>query len=117
MILYFTADLMSNSRVTGPAKAQGIPVRVIASKRGILETIDAETTALIVDLNPPARDAISTIEEVRASHPDLRILVHGPHVQVDLLSAAKEAGAEVMTNGQFHQQVGAVLVKLAEPAS
>ncbi|MBA2117763.1 response regulator transcription factor [Bremerella alba] len=116
MILYFTVDLMSNSRVSGPAKAQGIPLRVIASKGGILETIDDETTALLVDLNPPARNAISTIQEVKAAHPDLRIVVHGPHVQVDLLGQAREAGAEVLTNGQFHQQVDAVLAKLNEPA-
>ena len=113
MILYFTTDLMSNSRVQGPASAQDIPLRVIASKRGILETIDDQTTAMIVDLNPPARDAISTIEEVRAAHPDLKILAHGPHVQVDLLASAKEAGAEVLTNGQFHQQVSEILARLA----
>ncbi|MHC2070636.1 hypothetical protein ACYFX5_24455 [Bremerella sp. T1] len=107
---------MSNSRVTGPANALGIPLRVIASKGGILETIDDETTALIVDLNPPARNAISTIEEAKAAHPDLRIVCHGPHVQVELLSQAKEAGAEVVTNGQFHNQVDAILTKLAETA-
>jgi len=116
LILYFTADLMSNSRVSGPAKAQGIPLRVIASKQGVLDTIDIETTALLVDLNPPARNAISTIQEAKAAHPDLRIVVHGPHVQVELLGQAKEAGAEVLTNGQFHQQVDAILLKLAETA-
>ncbi len=113
MILYFTADLMSTSRVQGPAKAQGIALKVIGSKKGLLESIDDETTALIVDLNPPARDAISTIQEARENHPDMRILVHGPHVQVDLLTQAKEAGAEVLTNGQFHQQVGSILAQLA----
>lgn len=113
MILYFTADLMSTSRVQGPANAQGIALKVIGSKKGLLESINDETTALIVDLNPPARDAISTIQDAKAQHPELRVLVHGPHVQVDLLAQAKEAGAEVLTNGQFHQQVGSILTQLA----
>ncbi|PQO38258.1 hypothetical protein [Blastopirellula marina] len=113
MILYFTADLMSTSRVQGPANAQGIALKVIGSQKGLLESIDEATTALIVDLNPPARDAISTIEQAKAKRPDLRVLVHGPHVQVDLLAQAKQAGADVLTNGQFHQQVGSILAQLA----
>lgn len=113
MILYFTADLMSTSRVQGPANAQGITLKVIGSQKGILETIDDETTALVVDLNPPARNAISTIEEAKKLRPELRVVVHGPHVQVELLQQAKDAGAEVLTNGQFHREVGPILQQLA----
>lgn len=113
MILYFTADLMSTSRVQGPANAQGISLKVIGSKKGLIDTIDDDTTALVVDLNPPARDAISAIQEAKTKRPDLHVLVHGPHVQVDLLAQAKDAGAEVLTNGQFHQQVGSILAQLA----
>ena len=116
MIVYFSADLMSGSRVQGPANAQGIALKIYGSQKACLEALNDDISALVVDLNPPARDAISTIQEARAQHADLRNLVHGPHVQVDMLKAAKEAGAsEVLTNGQFHQQVEAILVGLENP--
>lgn len=117
MIIYFSADLMSGSRVQGPAKAQEIPLKVYGSQKACLEALKEDVSALVVDLNPPAKDAVSTIEQAHAAHPDLRILAHGPHVQVETLRAAKAAGAgDVLTNGQFHQQVGAILAQLIENA-
>lgn len=114
MILYFSADLMSTSRVQGPARQQGIDLQTVASQKGCLEAISPDVTALLVDLNPPARDAVATIAAARAQHPDLRIVAHGPHVQVEMFRAAREAGAsDVLTNGQFHKQVGEVLLALA----
>jgi hypothetical protein len=38
-----------------------------------------------------------------------RVVAFGPHVHVDKLAAARAAGCEVMSRGQFLTQIGDVL--------
>ncbi len=61
---------------------------------------DAVALLLVdLDLGEPALDLI---QQARTSDPALPIITWGPHVAVDLLKRAGQAGAsEVMTRGSF----------------
>lgn len=62
-------------------------------------------TLLLVDLDM-GEPALELIQQARAHDAELPIITWGPHVAVDLLNQAGEAGAtEVMTRGSFTQKL------------
>ncbi len=71
---------------------------------------DAVALLLIdLDLGEPA---LALIEQARGHDADLPIITWGPHVAVDLLSAAGQAGAtEVMTRGSFTSKLPEIVQK------
>lgn len=88
-------DLMFASRVRGVA-----PDAVVAQKgERVLESVGPGTRLVIVELE--AGGSLDLIPEVAARAPDARLVAFGPHVMEDMLSEAREAGAEVLPRGAF----------------
>jgi len=107
MILYLAADLIWGTRVRSVGDGLGIPMRPARSLEMLEARLaDSPVKAVLLDLET-GDTAMQMIERLRgpnASDADrgVRIVAWGPHVLVDLLHAAKAAGADVvMARGAF----------------
>ena len=109
MIVYCCADLIFATKVRSTCDALGAvsrPARNGEMLQKRLERVDdgkpndaVDLLLIDLDLGEPALDLI---QQARSHDAELPILAWGPHVAVDLLNAAGQAGAsEVMTRGSF----------------
>jgi DNA-binding response OmpR family regulator len=110
-IVLFSQDLMVISQVSGAAAQHGSLVRAVSSTSDAVEACAAKDVELvIVDLGAPSVDVAAFVDQLKSSTARVpRIVAFGPHVHVDKLAAAREAGCDVMSRGQFLMQVGSVL--------
>ncbi|MFN0134277.1 MAG: histidine kinase [Phycisphaerales bacterium] len=110
MVLYAAADLLWATRIKSTAEAMGVaarPARTVEMLRARLA--DSPVRLLIVDLEAPG-----AIELIEASKDVVRVVAFGPHVGVEALAQAREAGAGlVLTRGAFDKG----LVKLLREES
>ena len=109
MIVYSCADLIFATKVRSTCdalQATSRPARNAAMLQKRLDRVDDgkandPITLLLIDLDI-GESALALIEQARAHDTELPIIAWGPHVAVDLLKAAGEAGAsDVMTRGSF----------------
>lgn len=119
-ILFLTGDLVFPSRVRGVAEALGARLimapRIDALLTKYAEAVSGEETAdtralVLLDLNSPGVDAAQVVPRLKElSPPPKAIIAFGPHVHVQKLAAAKEAGCdEVLTRGQFDTQMAELI--------
>lgn len=119
MILYAAADLIWATKIKGVADGLGVacrPARDLAMLEARLA--DCQVSALLVDLDK-GEDALALIRRAKLGSSEgesrkVRVIAWGPHVQKDLLQAARDAGADdVMTRGAFDHTLAELLLKLA----
>jgi DNA-binding response OmpR family regulator len=110
-IVLLSQDLMVVSQVSGAAAQRGATVRTVSNTSDAAKACSAdEVELMIVDLGTPSVDVVRLVDEVKSfTSNKLRIVAFGPHVHVDKLDAAKAAGCDVMSRGQFLMHVGSVL--------
>ena len=96
-VVALVLDLMFASRVRGVAPEAA----VVRAGEALVEAVGPGTRLVLVDLQAPgALEALQSLAAgARAS--DARVVAWGPHVMEDVLSAARETGAEVMPRGAF----------------
>jgi DNA-binding response OmpR family regulator len=102
------ADLMFASRIRGAAAAVGVRVRIARRGSELLEWARAgEVHRVLVDLEIRSEDAVDLVRSLRREGGEaLEIVAFGPHVAVDLLAAAREAGAtRVMARSAFSREL------------
>ncbi|PHR98730.1 MAG: hypothetical protein COA78_25800 [Blastopirellula sp.] len=111
IIIYLTADLMFSSRVSSYAKEIGADLRVAISGPQCINAINQnKVDRVLVDLNVPKLDIEELMTQIKATGQDLDVIAYGPHVQIELLEAAKAAGCDVvLSKGQFNQQIEALV--------
>jgi DNA-binding NarL/FixJ family response regulator len=96
VIAALTADLMFAARIRGSAPG-AVAVQSLAK---LLEVVGSGTRLVLVDLQ--AKEGVAAVAGVRERAPGARVVAFAPHVAEDLLSAAREAGADrVMVRGAF----------------
>ncbi len=66
--------------------------RISAALPGVQFSLQDDADVVIVDLSR----GVEQIADVRASHPDARIVAYGPHVDDETMDAARGAGADVV---------------------
>lgn len=122
MIAYFAADLLWASKIKGTAEAAGVAARPVRSVEMLEARLqDSPVKALVVDLEG-GETAMDLIKRLRAgskveAEREIRVLAFGPHVAVEMLQGAKDAGANaVMTRGAFHGKMLEVLKMLESGA-
>jgi hypothetical protein len=103
VIVALVRDLMFASRVRGVAE-NAVLVR---SGDEAVEAVGARTRLVLVELEAPG--APESIGTLRSRAAGARIVAFGPHVMEDVLEAAEEAGAEVMTRGAFVKRLPALV--------
>ncbi len=113
--LLLSTDLMFASRVTETAKRDGLQVRVV---RSVDELLSSDNVHLvIIDLfRLPVVEWSAAVQQLKQRELPPHIVAYGPHVDEQTLSAAREAGCDdVLTRGQFHQQMGPLLARWLRP--
>ena len=107
-VLYLTKDLFFSSRVCSLARDAGATIDVIATLDKC--TARDDTTLTIVDLVLPQLDIATAVGKLREIASNAKIIAYGPHVDAARLSAAEQAGCDVvLPRSQFDQQIGAIL--------
>jgi len=107
--VFLCADLMFASRVLGAAKTLQVPLKIVPVASDVGRSLSAETRLLIIDLTMPGLDLASAVGTTREQAPAARMVAFGPHVDEEALSAARAAGCEVLSRGQFQQNYTALL--------
>ena len=109
MIVYCCADLIFATKVSSTCNALGAASRPARNADMLQKRLDRVDDGkpndpirlLLVDLDM-GEPALELIRQARASDAALSIIAWGPHVAVDLLNRAGQAGAsDVMTRGSF----------------
>lgn len=116
------------SRVQQVARRQGVELITRPSMAAATTWLEAqreseksagvELRVLIVDLKGVADPSkLSPLvracgQEVVDNAAPVHCLAFGPHVKVDLLESARQAGFEVMTQGQFDRNLDAIFASL-----
>lgn len=91
------ADLIFASRIRAAAAAEGVRVETVTTSNALIEAAHAARPRLIlVDLAARGVDPVSLIGALKADSAlaSVPIVAFGPHVDADLLVAAREAGAD-----------------------
>jgi DNA-binding NarL/FixJ family response regulator len=102
-------DLFFQMKVAETAKQLGIEFKVAGNAEALLPLLDAPTKLVIVDLNS-RNQPVATIERLRATQKEMRVVAFLSHVQTELAAQARAAGcAEVMPRSVFTQNLAAIL--------
>jgi len=102
-------DLFFQMKVAETAKHLGLEFKVASNPEALAALLDPPTRLVIVDLNS-RNQPVATIERLRATHKELRVVAFLSHVQTELAAQARAAGCqEVMPRSLFTQNLAAIL--------
>ncbi len=109
--LLVTADLMTASQVSAAAGDAGVELLTAeTASQAIRMASENDLACVILDLSTPALDVSNVVVQLKELEPSPRVIAFGPHVHVEKLKAARTAGCdEVLTRGQFYEQMRQVL--------
>jgi len=112
-ILAAVDDFLFRSKIRAVAKHVNAEVVFVQTAAEILAQARAVKPALLIfDLNSQKADAVATIAAVKADAAlsGIRTIAFASHVHVDLIAAAKEAGADqVLARSQFAGNLAGIL--------
>ncbi|MBI1311001.1 hypothetical protein GC176_06810 [bacterium] len=109
-VVVLCSDLFFSSSIEGTASLQSVSCRVVGSVDQLSELIsNGSVRRVIVDLEFPELDPMIVVSLLPASHRP-ETFAFGPHVKVEQLRAAREAGIDhVLPRSQFSEQLAAIL--------
>jgi len=112
-IVALNRDLFFGVRLRQLGATLGYAVELASDAARFLDMIHADGVALgIIDINAGPDWSLIASDPRAAARPP--ILAFGPHLDVDGLRAAKEAGiTRVVSNGQFHRDPAALIARYA----
>jgi DNA-binding NarL/FixJ family response regulator len=110
-ILAAVDDLLFRSKIRAVAKHVNAEVAFAQSGDEILAQAATTRPALvIVDLNSQKSDPVATIAALKERSPATRVIAFASHVHVDLIDAARRAGADqVLARSQFAGSLADIL--------
>tara|TARA_R110002167_G_scaffold30586_2_gene101158 strand:- start:305 stop:655 length:351 start_codon:yes stop_codon:yes gene_type:complete len=108
LVLFLSGDLMFASRVRGAADNAELQFKFSGNlPEGELDSV----AYVIIDLSTRSKLIPDVVGEIAARCPTAKVIAYGPHVQVNQLKAAREAGVPtVMTRGQFDASLSSLFV-------
>jgi DNA-binding NarL/FixJ family response regulator len=113
-ILAAVDDLLFSSKIRATAKQVGVDVQFARSPEEILnQARTLKPTLAIFDLNSGKTNPVDTIAALKAdpAMAAIRTLGFASHVHIELIAAARKAGAdEVMPRSAFAGRLAAILV-------
>ena len=105
--LLISPDLFFTSKVTGTAQAMGLRVTAVDDIASAARLSGDAIACVLLDLSAPR----VSVADILAVMPGVPVIAFGSHVNVELLEAARLAGAEVMPRSQFASTLPAILQK------
>lgn len=105
-VVMLSGDLMFGSRVKASAERSGWTFAL----GGKLPDDDLSDVRLVIlDLSTRSGLIPAIVQQHQQRCPHARLIAYGPHVHVEKLKAAREAGiTPVLTNGQFDSMLGSM---------
>ncbi len=113
MIIFLTADLMMASTASSHARQNNVTLQAATNAEAAITLVqEVRPHLLIVDLQAPGLEITALGDAVRGL-PDAvcpMTIGYAQHVNLESLDEARRAGFDqVLTRGQFNQQVGAII--------
>lgn len=107
MIVAFLDDLIFTTKLCTTATAVGTTVTIARTLEELGGQLDSAAVGLVmVDLSAGRDDPLEAIALARAASPTVRIVAFGPHVEGDLMNAARQRGADtVLARSAFVQKL------------
>ena len=108
-VLALVDDLFFQMKLTETAKHLGVEVKVVANGDALLSLLEGQPKLVIVDLNARTQP-LQTIEKLRQTRKDIRVVGFLSHAQTELAAQAQAAGCdEVLPRSNFTQNLAAIL--------
>jgi CheY-like chemotaxis protein len=102
-------DLFFQMKLAETAKHLGVEVKVAANGDALLSLLEGQPKLVIVDLNARTQP-LQTIEKLRQTRKDIRVVGFLSHAQTELAAQARAAGCdEVLPRSSFTQNLAAIL--------
>lgn len=103
----FTNDLMFQSRISQAVRADGNQLFVARTLEQLQERLGEQPLhRAIFDLSFRSLDLGAVVGALKSSHPELVSVAYGPHVDTEVLHAARQVGIDhVLTRGQFDRDM------------
>jgi DNA-binding NarL/FixJ family response regulator len=110
MVIAAVDDFLFRSKIRATAKQVGVDVKFVRTPEDILTQIrELKPSLAIFDLNSGKTDPVRVIGLVKAES-SVRTIAFASHVHVDLINAAKSAGAdEVLPRSAFAAHLAEIL--------
>ena len=117
--LVLSSDLMFGSQAAQAARDAGYEVDTFNDAAALVQEIglshasaqstdivDSQECLVLIDLTMPSLDAQQLAQQLQQTPATMppRLVAVGPHVHQTRLEAARDAGWQVYTRGQFHAQ-------------
>ena len=110
-------DLFFQMKVAETAKHLGLEFKVASNPEALMNLLEPPTRLVIVDLNS-RNQPVATIQRIRATQKELRVVAFLSHVQTELAAQARTAGcAEVLPRSVFTQNLAAILQSAKDSSS
>jgi hypothetical protein len=103
-----SGNLMNAGRITGVARQLGLKPQVVQSLEKFDEQLLSTVKLVMLDLDH-AISPRQLAEHLREQQAEVDLLAFGPHVDVERLEAAREAGWTVYSHGQLHSELPRLL--------
>src|ERR1700730_10537087 len=105
--LLLSDDLIFTSRIVGCARSLGLTLAAARSADALLELArGSRPTCVILDLDNPGLELPGLMSALAAIAPPPRVIAYGPHVNAELLRAARAAGCDpVLPRSKFVEQL------------
>lgn len=110
-ILFLTKDIMFSALVLREAQDQGKTAKLVVDWPTLQDALLSDPPQLLIlDVTFPGLAWPLLGEALARSNPRPRVIAYGPHVFDELLAMARAAGCDqVLTKGQFHREVKAIV--------
>ncbi|MGB1929364.1 MAG: hypothetical protein ACPIA2_15470 [Mariniblastus sp.] len=113
MIIFLTADLMMASTASSHARQNNVTLQTATSAEAAMALVkEARPHLFLVDLQVPGLGITELGDAVRGLPDALcpMTIAYAQHVNLESLDEARRAGFDqVLTRGQFNQQVGTII--------
>ncbi len=102
-------DLFFQMKIAETAKQLGVDFKVATTGEALLSLLDPPTKLVIIDLNARG-NPLATIEHLRATQKELRVVAFLSHVQTELAAMARAAGCtDILPRSLFTRNLAAIL--------
>lgn len=110
-ILAAVDDFLFRSKIRAVAKHVNAQIAFAQTPDEILAQAETTKPALVIfDLNSQKSDAVATIAALKQRAGDVRVIAFASHVHVELIDAARKAGADqVLARSQFAGNLADIL--------
>ena len=109
-------DLFFRAKIEATAASLRVPVRFARDPGELVAGLDDRPALVLVDLAHHGADPVGAIRALKAREPLPRVIAFGSHVDAEILTAARDAGADrVLARSAFSARLAEILGEASAP--